>query len=204
MLTLPSHKAQSSSLRNACRWFDRRRLRRAARVYGPGSLPGIVWRQMRSEWRLSQLGIRFRQRQNDQACAAYGRMPWEDFCQINARQAWANWRTIPSALNGLLPRRSLNVVDLCCGTGDSTAVLAWCCSLESHILGIDVCPELIGHARQRRYYDDAGRSVPVLFRTQSVLETWCDTEGVPLEQGSIDLVNTSGAVGCHFDSDACH
>jgi SAM-dependent methyltransferase len=42
----------------------------------------------------------------------------------------------------------------------------------------------------------------VWFRTQSVLECFRDADGDEVRTGSVDLVNSSGAVGCHFDAAA--
>src|SRR6476620_4243359 len=81
--------------------------------------------QTLSEWRLLLLKqVNFRRRQNNKACEAYCEMTVNEFEMINARQQWANWRTIPRNLNGRLPNRPLRAIDLCCGTGQSTEVLS--------------------------------------------------------------------------------
>src|SRR5262245_20670589 len=68
--------------------------------------------------------IPFRSSRNDVACRAYAAITVREFEAINERQAWANWRTIRRNLAGRVPRRPLRAVDLCCGTGRSTEVLA--------------------------------------------------------------------------------
>jgi SAM-dependent methyltransferase len=143
-------------------------------------------------------GINFRRNQNAAACAAYDAMAVDDFRLVNIRQAWANWRTIPRNLNGILPARPVFALDLCCGIGDSSAVLGWYCSPGSEVVGLDWQPEFVREARRRSYRNYAGGAAEVRFRAQSVLDTFCDADDVPLADGSVDLVNAGGAVGCHF------
>lgn len=148
-----------------------------------------------SWWR----GVRFRSRVNQDACRAYAAMdPWE-FEGINARQAWANWRTIPKSLGSWVNGRPLRVVDLCCGTGQSTAVLARHLPPGSRILGLERNPAFVARARSRRYLGAAGRPVEVAFHAQSVLDTFREPTGEALPDDSADLVHSAGALGCHFD-----
>jgi SAM-dependent methyltransferase len=158
-----------------------------------------AWHEQRVRWLRH---IQFRARDNRRAREAYAAMdPWE-FEGINARQAWANWRTIPKNLAGRVDGHPLRAVDLCCGTGQSTAVLAWHLPAGSEILGLEWSPRLVSVARERLYVTRAGAAASVCFRAQSVLETFRDCEGVPLRSGGVDLVNSSGAVGCHFEPEA--
>jgi SAM-dependent methyltransferase len=146
--------------------------------------------------------IRFRSRENERACRAYRAMePWE-FEGINARQAWANWRTIPRNLDGRAPSRPVQAIDLCCGTGQSTEVLAYYLAPGSAILGLERNPRFVAAARARRYRAAGGASARVAFRPQSVLEVFHDSAGAIVAAGSVDLVNSSGALGCHFDAEA--
>jgi SAM-dependent methyltransferase len=144
----------------------------------------------------------FRRRHNGEACDAYRRMSTDEFKGINARQNWANWRTIPRNLNGNLPNVPVKIVDLCCGIGQSTQVLAYYAASGSEIIGLEFNPEFVALARKREFLDEHGRLARVKFRTQSVLNTFCWRENQPIEDGYLDLVNSSGAVGCHFDLDA--
>jgi SAM-dependent methyltransferase len=143
--------------------------------------------------------IAFRSRENAKARDAYAAMETWEFEGVNARQAWANWRTIPKNLTPLQLAGPLQAVDLCCGTGQSTAVLAYHLPPGSRILGLDYSPRFIELARSRAYLDGDGREADVRFRAQSVLETLRGGAGEPLPEESVDLVNSSGAVGCHFD-----
>nr|MBA3710475.1 class I SAM-dependent methyltransferase [Planctomycetota bacterium] len=144
----------------------------------------------------------FRRGANDEVCRAYCAMSSDEFAGVNARQRWANWRTIPKNIDGVLPNRPLAVIDLCCGIGDSTEVLAWYAPPGSEILGLEYNHDFATRAATRRYCHDSGRATAVAFRAQSVLEEFCGADGVRIPDASVDLVNSSGAVGCHFDPPA--
>lgn len=98
---------------------------REIRRHGPGNALGVCWRQWLAERRLARRGIHFRDTNLEAVSAAYGAMSAAEFDAINGRQDWANWRTIPRALSGHVPDRPLRILDLGCGTGSSTQVLAW-------------------------------------------------------------------------------
>lgn len=157
----------------------------------------ISSRQALGEFRLKWLRkVDFRHGANARAVAAYENMTLEEFDAINARQRWANWRTIPRNLSGRIPNRPLRVIDLCCGIGQSTEVLAYYLPAGSSILGLEYNAQFVGLAKKRIYRDATGSQAPVSFRAQSVLDPF----GV--EAKSIDLVNCSGAIGSHFDPQA--
>ncbi len=173
---------------------------------GPPSTLRVIPEFLRQAWHETRVRrlrhIQFRSRENDKAREAYAAMdPWE-FEGINARQAWANWRTIAKNLEGRLPRRPVRALDLCCGTGQSTAVIAHHLAPGSEVLGLEYSPRLAGVARSRSYPTASGELLRVRFRAQSVLEPFRDEEGAPIGDGSVDLVNSCGAVGCHFDPEA--
>lgn len=145
----------------------------------------------------------FRKRQNQNACHAYSSMTSDEFEAINLRQYWANWRTIPKSLSGVIPDSPIFAIDLCCGSGTSTEVL--CCYLPygSRILGLEYNPAFVNRARSKMYFHQTGQQFnQVSFRAQSVLEPFCDENGALIPTGSVDLVNSSGAVGCHFMPEA--
>ncbi|MBL9091640.1 MAG: class I SAM-dependent methyltransferase [Planctomycetaceae bacterium] len=145
--------------------------------------------------------INFRTTENAQACAAYSAMSVAEFADVNRRQAWANWRTIPRNLSGRLPNAPLSIIDLCCGTGDSTEVLAFYAAPGSRIVGLEWSEAFVRAARRREFHDRHHRRASVRFHRQSVLDTFCTEPGRAVRDASIDLVNASGAVGCHFDAD---
>jgi SAM-dependent methyltransferase len=178
-----------------------RTLRRVARWRMPErSVVLIFLRQAFYEWRVRLLKhAYFRFRENEAALKAYCAMSPADFEGINARQRWANWRIIPRNLNGRLPTRAVKAIDLCCGVGHSTDVLAFYLSPGSEILGLEYNPEFVRSARRRVFKDEDGERAAVRFRVQSVLETFCDEGGAPIADGTIDVVNSCGAVGCHFE-----
>lgn len=184
--------------------FSARDIRRNARRNGPAQpIALIVARQALAETRLKLLkNIDFRHRRNRDACRAYCAMEGGEFENINARQAWANWRSIPRNLSGRLPSRAVNIIDLCSGTGQSSAVLAFYAPAGSSVLGLEYNAEFVEMARRRTYRHGAGGGVTVTFRAQSVLDPFQAADGTPIPDASIDVVNASGAVGCHFDAAA--
>ena len=167
------------------------------------SLGALLWVVLRQAWHEARLRglrrIRFRSHHNPQACRAYAAMdPWE-FEGVNARQAWANWRTIPRNLDRRVPDAPVRALDLCCGTGQSTQVLAYYLAPGSEILGLEYNPRFVAVARSRPYRTRRGGPAHVAFRAQSVLDPFRDATGALVASHSVDLVNSSGAVGCHFD-----
>lgn len=170
------------------------------RHIGPGNVLSVCWRQWRTEQKLARRGVRFRDTSPDRVAAAYAAMTAAEFDAVNGRQDWANWRTIPRALRGHVPDRPLRVLDLGCGTGSSTRVLAWFCPAGSRLIGYEIAQPLLACARRRTYRHHSGRPVAVDFVCQGVTQTLRDTDGSPLLNGSVDLVNASGVVGHHLDS----
>lgn len=178
---------------------DEQTLRRIALRHNASILLSSVLRQAWHEYALwLSKGICFRCGKNTEAVNKYRPMTPHQFDAINARQNWANWRTIPRNLSQRLPNRPVRALDLCSGTGQSTAVLATYLAPHSTVLGLEFNPEFVMAARQRAYYEDSGRRALVSFRSQSVLDPFCHSDGRKLSDGHVDLVHSSGAVGCHF------
>lgn len=169
------------------------------RAAGPGGILAVCWRQWRTERALARRGVRFRATDTDQVVAAYAAMSEREFDDINGLQAWANWRTIPRAMNGHVPDVPLQVLDLGCGTGNSTQVLAHYCPAESHIIGYEFAEPMLGIARRRAYRHRTGQPQRVDFVCQGVTETLRQSDGTAVPGGSIDLINASGVVGHHLD-----
>lgn len=179
-------------------------IRKNARRLGPAeSLAMLGWRATwRSWWLQIRRQIDFRRCDNAEALQAYQTMRIAEFIDINGLQAWANWRAIPRNLSGQLPDRPVFAIDLCSGIGDSTAVLAYYCAPGSEILGLEFHAAFVEHARRRSFWNCIRHPANVSFVAQNVLDTWCDRDDRVLTDGSVDLVNAIGAVGCHFDRDA--
>ena len=123
---------------------------REIRQQGPGHALAICWRQWWTERRLAQRGVHFRATDIAAVAAAYRKMTEAEFDAINGRQDWANWRTIPRSLNGRVPDSPLRVLDLGCGTGRSTQVLAWYTPAGSRVTGYELAEPLLEFAQRRR------------------------------------------------------
>ena len=164
-------------------------------------LPAVVWRQWRAERALADRGVRFRSDDPAQVEAAYAAMTAAEFDAVNGRQAWANWRTIPASLDGLLPDAPLRAVDLGCGTGGSTAVLAWVLPPGSEILGLEFAAPLARVAASREYPNRAGRRCGVRFAVGTACGPFATRSGAALADASADLVNASGVVGHHLSGE---
>src|SRR6266849_3727812 len=139
--------------------------------HGPGNLLSVCIRQWQAELKLARRGIHFRSTDPQQVAAAYRAMTAPEFDAVNGRQDWANWRTIPRALSGHVPVRPLRVLDLGCGTGSSTAVLAFYCPAGSHCTGYELADSLLSVARRRTFLHRNGQPARVDFVCQGVTET---------------------------------
>jgi SAM-dependent methyltransferase len=169
------------------------------RRHGPGGIVGVCWRQWRTERRLAHRGIFFRATEPARVAAAYAAMTSTEFDAINGPQDWANWRTIPRALSGNVPVRPLRVLDLGCGTGGSTRVLAFYCPCGSHITGYEFTAELLEWSRKRVYRCQDGGAAQVDFVCQGVTETLAEPDGSPVAPAAVDVASASGVVGHHLN-----
>lgn len=168
-----------------------------ARRPGGGLLVAVAKQAFYEHVLLRRKGIRFRSSAPSNVRAAYAAMTPGEFDAINARQQWANWRVIPKNLQGRVDG-PLAAVDLCCGTGHSSEVLLRCLPEGSTVLGFDASADLIHVARTRVSANGNGSS-PARFAVQSVLDPFRWPGGRLVERDEIGLVNSSGAVGCHFE-----
>src|SRR5688572_10765652 len=151
---------------------------------GPGNALAVCWRQWRAERALARRGVHFRSTDLTAVAAAYAAMTAEEFEAVNGRQEWANWRTVPRALAGRLPDRPWRVLDLGCGTGTSTRVLAYYSPAGSEILAYDLAPALLAQARRRRYVHRGGGDARVQFVCQGLTEAFRAGDGRELADGS--------------------
>lgn len=168
------------------------------RRHGPGSALAVCWRQWRAERALARRGLHFRATQAVQMAAAYAAMTEGEFNAINGRQDWANWRTIPRCLHDQLPARPWRILDLGCGTGSSTRVLAFYSPDGSWLTGYELADPLLTFARRRTYLHRSGASAQVDFLAQGVTTTLHEADGSTIADQSVDVINASGVVGHHL------
>ena len=167
--------------------------------HGPGNIVAVCLRQWQAERRLKRRGVLFRSTDPSTVAAAYQAMTVQEFDAVNGRQDWANWRTIPRCLNRQVADRPLCILDLGCGTGSSTRVLAFCAPPGSSILSYEAVEALCTMARRRVYWNRSGLDVTVAFRCQGVTEAFRAMDGSALSDRTVDVVNASGVVGHHLD-----
>ncbi|MBM4069207.1 MAG: class I SAM-dependent methyltransferase [Planctomycetes bacterium] len=173
---------------------------RDIRRHAPSTALSACWRQWRAERRLARGGVHFRGTDCQAIADAYAAMSDQDFDAINARQDWANWRTIPRAMSTHVPDRPLRVIDLGCGAGSSTRVLAFYCPAGSRITGYELVPALLDVACRRAYRHRDGRPADVAFVCQPVTDELRARDGGRLPDGSVDLAKASGIVGHHLSA----
>lgn len=183
--------------------FSDRAIIQTAHRQGPCVSLLRTWlRQRARERAIRRRDIQFRTTDDGSVRSAYGAMRIDEFADINSLQAWANWRTIPRNLRAVACNRPLRVLDLCCGLGQSTEVLAFYLPPGSEILGLDGNPHFVGAAAGRLYFHRNGGTVKSSFRAQSVLDTFCAESGRVVAGNSIDLIHAVGAIGSHFRPEA--
>jgi SAM-dependent methyltransferase len=173
---------------------------RVIRQDTPHDLVRMFLRQWKTERRLARRGIFIRTSDPNVLEASYSRMTRDDFEGVNARQNWVNWRSIPRAMSGLVPDRPLTIVDLGCGIGSSTGVLAFYAPLGSRILAYEMSRPLVNIASTRAYLDRSGENANVRFHCQSITTPLSTFDSTPLGQ-SVDLASSSGVLGHHFNVD---
>jgi SAM-dependent methyltransferase len=166
------------------------------------SLVARKWRQFQVE---TIGGYRFRGQEVGFVQRAYDGMDDNTFTAINGAQEWVNWRQIPRASHGRIPRGPALVIDLGCGPGSSTRILAWCGTPQWRIIGVDFSEQLIRLARQLAgngaFRTAAGERPTVEFVVGSVVEPLRDGSGTLIADGSVDYVSSSGIVGHHLSAE---
>jgi len=168
------------------------------RRQAPGNALRACWRQWRAERTMTWRGLHFRSNDPERVAAAYAAMTAEEFEAINSRQDWANWRTIPRCLSAHVPDRPLRFIDLGCGTGGSTRVLAWYAPAGSRLSGHELVEPLLAIARRRLYLDRRGEPALVDFVCQGLTEPLRGADGTAVQEQSVDVVNASGVLGHHL------
>lgn len=157
-------------------------------------------KQRRTERALNRRGLDFRSDDPAAIESAYSRMTAEEFEAINGRQQFSNWIFIGHALNGLVPDRPLEVIDVGVGTGTSTRVLAHYLPKGSRIRGYDLSEPLMRVAADQVYRHHSGQEVETVFHAQSITETFRKGDGTAVATASVDYINSSGIIGHHLDT----
>jgi len=159
--------------------------------------------QTLAEASLKEKGVNFRQTGADAARDNYGQMNKEEFENINSRQQWVNWILIGKCLHNQVPDRPLNVLDIGCGSGTSTTVLASYLPIGSVIIANDISENLIEAARTKDYIcAHTGQSTKPSFIVQDATMPFRDSDNTPIAPNSVDYFNSSGIVGHHFSPEA--
>ena len=165
---------------------------------GPGNIVAVCVKQWQTERALARRGVLFRTTDLQAVEASYSAMSEEEFDAVNGRQEWANWRTIARSMSGLAPNRPVRAIDLGCGTGGSTRVLACYLHPDSSIVGYELAEPLVSVARRRRYLHRSGQPIRVDFVCQGITRRLHGPDGEEVADRSVDLANASGVVGHHL------
>jgi len=128
----------------------------------------------------------------------------DGFEEYNLPQAWVESRMIPQALHGRVPRAGARILDLGCGPGTSTRLLAHFADPSWFILGMDLTPALIDAARLRAqagaFRNAAGQTIPTAFVRQDLAAPLRGPDDTPVPDASIDLAISCGVVGLYMDT----
>jgi SAM-dependent methyltransferase len=161
-------------------------------------VPLLFFNRWRTEFGLKRQGLRFRDEDSAVSDHAYASMTSDEFARINACQAWADWRVIPPLIEKVDAPRPWRIIDLGCGQGISTEVLAWCCPAGSSLLGYDLSESALDVAKKRAYRHWDGSPANVYFKVQEVDQPWRDSDENIIENSSVTVVNASGFFGHHL------
>jgi SAM-dependent methyltransferase len=142
--------------------------------------------------------VSYRTTQAASIAEAYGSMTEDEFDAINGPQEWQNLRFIPRLIQSLRLSGPLIAVDLGCGSGQSSQVLASQLPAGSTLLGYDICDRLLARAAHRTYRDVVGAPMKAHFMNQSIAQPLHNPDGALLEEESVGLVHAAGVVGHHL------
>jgi len=168
-----------------------------AQIHAPTRvLPLVLLRQWVAEILPRLLrGANIREGGNENVYNAYEKLSPEELKAVNMRQHWAAWRVIPRSLSDVVNDAPVFAVDLCCGLGESSQILAHYLPVGSKILGIDFNSRFVECAKRT-----ARNCAPneLHFRTQSVIDPLHNENGTLLPKESVDLIHSIGALAFHF------
>ena len=126
----------------------------------------------------------------------------EEFAEYNFPQRWVERRTIPRALDGRVPARDAVVLDLGCGPGTSTEIIARFADPSWSILAFDLTPHLVQVAKDRAaragFVNRDGAVITPRFFCQDIGGTLRrDSKALP--NASADFAISGGVVGLYMN-----
>ncbi len=125
----------------------------------------------------------------------------DDFHEYNLPQAWVERRQIPLAIRGRIPAHGATVLDLGCGPGTSTEVLAYFADPSWTIIGYDLIDHSIAVARARaersEFRNRTGAVIRPVFECQSIARPLLRA-GLPIASASVDFAVSGGVVGLYL------
>jgi SAM-dependent methyltransferase len=128
----------------------------------------------------------------------------KDFYEYNLPQMWVERRQIPSAIDGRIPVRGAVVLDLGCGPGTSTEVLAHFADPSWTIVGYELTEHLAAEAKARsergEFVNCRGERVPARFVCQDISRPLRAPGGGLIAEGSVDFAVSGGVVGLYMNA----
>lgn len=124
-----------------------------------------------------------------------------DFDEYNLPQSWVERRQIPRVLHRRVPKQRASILDLGCGPGTSTEVIAHFAHPSWEVIGYDLTPHLIEAARSRAeeggFKNHQGEAIAPTFVCQNIAAPLM-RNGSPIPDASIDLALSGGVVGLYL------
>lgn len=137
------------------------------------------------------------------ACG-FGGLEGADFDEYNFPQVWVERRQIPGAISGRIPARGAVVLDLGCGPGTSTEILAYFADPSWTIIGYDLTRHLVERARLRaargEFRSRNGCVITPEFECQNVADPLRGLSGL-IRDSSVDFAISCGVVGLYLQRD---
>lgn len=129
----------------------------------------------------------------------FGSLAGKTFDGYNLPQQWVESRMLPQVIEGRVPVSGARVLDLGCGPGTSTRILAWFAKPDWRIEGLELIDHQVALAKERVaggwFVNRDGERIEPTFRCADVSEP---DAFVAIEDGSVDLAVSGGVVGLYL------